>query len=260
MLSVIIPVRNAQNTILKSLDSVLNQKYVNFEILIGIDKSHDSTVQLLDKYRSFPNIRIYEFYEPMGISAILNHLILHSRGDYIVRMDADDVMLENRMKLQFDFMEQNPFCGVLASRSITNKSSGTISKDESRQLFCADFLNINPISHPTVVFRRIIFDKNHSYYNPLYKRSQDYELWIRLVRETNIFFLDIPAINYHSDVTLKKIILQFYYFSRVKYKNLLWHLFIKKCDCDYKDVSLALIRAPRDFKFLFADIFKILIH
>jgi glycosyltransferase involved in cell wall biosynthesis len=258
-LSVIIPVKNSENSIAAAIKSVLDQDFENFEILIGVDKCNDKTVDVLHGFRNFSNIKIFEFNHSMGTAQILNQLIQNSMGKYIVRMDADDLMIRNRLKHQFNFLESNLSYGVLASRSVNKENISAINQF-SRQLNCDDFLNINPISHPTIVFRKSSLSNLSILYSIKYKRSQDYELWTRLVRKTRFYFLDIPAIEYNSHTTIRKVLLQFYFFSKAKYKNLFWHVFRKQCSCSSILVLKAILKIPYDFKILFTDVFKIFIR
>lgn len=258
-LSVIIPVKNSENSIAAAIKSVMDQDFENFEILIGVDKCSDKTLDVLYRFRNFSNIKIFEFKHSMGTAQILNQLIQHSSGKYIVRMDADDLMIQNRLKRQFNFLESNLNYGVLASSSINKEKISSINQF-SRQLNCDDFLNINPISHPTIVFRKSSLPNLSNLYSIKYKRSQDYELWTRLVKKTRFYFLDIPAIEYHSHITIKKLLLQFYFFSKAKYKNLFWHVFRKQCNCSSILVLKAILKIPNDFKILFTDIFKVFLR
>ena len=90
--SVIIPTYNAQSTIIRVIESVLNQKFSNLEILIVDDKSTDKTVKTVKK--RFPNLSIIELPENLGVANARNEGIRLSRGKYIAFLDSDDLWNE----------------------------------------------------------------------------------------------------------------------------------------------------------------------
>ena len=102
--SVIIPTYNAQSTIIRVIESVLNQKFSNLEILIVDDKSTDKTVKTVKK--RFPNLSIIELPENLGVANARNEGIRLSRGKYIAFLDSDDLWNEEKLLYQITFMER----------------------------------------------------------------------------------------------------------------------------------------------------------
>ena len=102
--SVIIPTYNAQSTIIRVIESVLNQKFSNLEILIVDDKSTDKTVKTVKKI--FPNLSIIELPENLGVANARNEGIRLSRGKYIAFLDSDDLWNEEKLLYQITFMER----------------------------------------------------------------------------------------------------------------------------------------------------------
>ncbi|WP_244834814.1 glycosyltransferase family 2 protein [Clostridium sp. BJN0001] len=105
--SVIMPVFNAEKYLEESIKSVLNQTYKNFEFIIINDGSTDSSLSIINKFKSMDNrIRVID-QKNNGIVYSLNKGISTAKGKYIARMDADDISLPNRIKNQVKYMETN---------------------------------------------------------------------------------------------------------------------------------------------------------
>lgn len=100
--SVCMPVYNASRYLRECIDSVLSQTFADFEFLIADDGSDDDSAAIVESYAD-PRIRLIR--REHGYIASLNCLLDEARGRYIARMDADDVMLPDRLRLQFDYME-----------------------------------------------------------------------------------------------------------------------------------------------------------
>ncbi|MHC1732039.1 MAG: glycosyltransferase family 2 protein [Bacteroidales bacterium] len=120
-ISVIMPTRNAEKYLKEAIDSILNQKFSDFEFIIIDDNSIDHTINIINSYHD-DRIKIYSG-ECRGISAALNLGIKKSSGEYIARMDADDISLPERFEQQINFLEQNPDIGICGTRVFTLSSN-----------------------------------------------------------------------------------------------------------------------------------------
>jgi len=109
-ISVCMPMYNASRYLRECIDSVLGQTFHDFEFLIVDDGSTDDSVEIVESYTD-PRIRLIR--REHDYIASLNCLIDEARGEYIARMDADDVMLPNRLQLQFDYMESHPLIAII---------------------------------------------------------------------------------------------------------------------------------------------------
>ncbi len=119
-ISIIMPVFNAANFIQGCIDSILKQTLKDWELIIINDGSTDNTLnilQLLVDSRISINTNNHDFI------ASLNKGLSLSKGKYIVRMDADDIMLSERLQTQYDYMESNPEIDICGSFSLLNFSS-----------------------------------------------------------------------------------------------------------------------------------------
>lgn len=114
--SIILPVFNDEKNIKQSIDSVLNQSYKNFELIIIDDCSNDSTGKLISDYND-KRIKIFKNNNNLGIANSRNLGIDKSTGKYIAFIDSDDAWFENKLKIQIDFIKRNKinftYSGVL---------------------------------------------------------------------------------------------------------------------------------------------------
>ncbi len=105
LVSVIMSVYNSEETLEKSVNSLINQTYKNLEILIINDGSTDDTGNLLTKFEAEVNIQIFENKENIGLTKSLNKLINEANGKFIARQDGDDYSFPKRIQKQVDIMK-----------------------------------------------------------------------------------------------------------------------------------------------------------
>jgi len=205
LVSIIIPCYNAVNYLQECLNSIYRQSFTDFEIILIDDGSSDATDKLIDKQT---DTRIYSIKSKSnrGIAYCLNKAILKARGKYIARMDADDYMSPERLKLQVAFLEGNKQYGLVGSWHNIFQSNGIPFKrmevpEEHEEIQLA-MLFYNPISHPTVMLRKELLEANP--YDLAYEKCEDYELWFRLMQTTKVKNLPMALVNYriHQHSTL----------------------------------------------------------
>ena len=180
--SVVTSVYNGEAYVEECIDSILNQTFQDFEYIILNNGSTDRTLEILNRYTD-PRLHIIH-QDNLGISRSLNKGISLSKSELIVRLDADDYSLPNRLEKQVTFMEQHPeigFCGsrfkeLIGTQFFTQKVQ-FIEKDEEIRKIVSCF---NPFSHSTIMIRKTIFTKSGGY-NSKFEYSQDYDLWVRML-------------------------------------------------------------------------------
>lgn len=204
LISIVMPVYNEESYLKECIESVLNQSFVNFEFLIIDDGSQDKSSVIINEYMKLDCRIKYYRKENTGITDTLNFGLSKAVGKYICRMDSDDIMHKTRLQKQFNFMEKNKYVQVLGSNAVLiDKFNKQIRikrlPSNPGDIFCSMFFE-DVIIHPTSFFRKDIF-KNSQYYNANYKVSQDYELWTRIINETNFYNLKCNLIKYriHSN-------------------------------------------------------------
>ena len=175
LVSVIIPAFNVEEYISASINSVLKQKYLNLEILILDDHSTDKTLSIIKNFND-KRIKYYSNEKNLGISSCLNILIEKSKGEFICRMDADDIMHPKKIFLQIQYMLKNKidFCGTFI------KFFGAENKTIKYPILNKDikFFMVfgSPFAHPSIICKKKLLS-NNVYRNNV---AEDYDLWVRI--------------------------------------------------------------------------------
>ena len=185
--TVIVPCFNESSEILEiALMSLQSQSYKNFECIL-IDESTDQ--KTINKCKNICNSdKRFTYIHPserIGLAESLNTGIRIARGDLIARFDSDDICLENRLELQVNFMDRNLDIGVLGGALEIIDEQGSLLGYRVYPLEHKNiekkFIYANAIAHPAVMLRKSILNNGKFLYDPIYKYSEDLELWLRLL-------------------------------------------------------------------------------
>lgn len=179
--SVVLPVYNAQDCLKACIESVLSQTLHDFELLVMDDGSTDNS---MDIARSFVDERIHVIPCSHDFVNTLNRGICESRGKYIARMDADDLMMPNRLERQVGVMEADDSVAACFSHVITfgdmEKLHGSGNGIVRYPLI--EMLRGNIFVHPTAMLRRsFLLSKGIRYHH--YPYAEDYRMWVDICRE-----------------------------------------------------------------------------
>lgn len=221
-ISVIIPCKIGESRLVTAIESIY-EEHLNMEILVGIDGSDPDLRKKLE-LSLIKNLKIFESDKKIGTTKILNKLLVLTKGEYIARMDADDISLPRRLEKQLIYMNNNREISVMCSNAITADGSLLFSC-ESKLLNYSDFFNENPVIHPTVMLRRSDMETGNYFYNNKWIKAQDFELWTRISRKHIIYFSSEPLLQYTKSFSLVGFSKQYFYFEIANFKNLVWHLF-----------------------------------
>lgn len=178
------PVYNAGAFLKAGIDSILQQTYTDFELIIVNDGSSDNSVQIIRSYND-PRIKYYWNEKNSGLIFSLNKGLTYCNGKYIARMDADDISLPTRFEKQIAFIEKKPaLSGVGCHVSFINESAEIIG-EWKEDVLSATYLQIkkhivkeNCIAHPSVMVKSSILKKYQ--YNKNQQHIEDYDLWLRI--------------------------------------------------------------------------------
>lgn len=205
-ISVILSVFNGEKYLQPAINSILQQTYSDLELILVNDGSTDCSLQIMRSYRD-SRINIINLRENGGLVTALNAGIAAAQGDYIARMDSDDVALPDRLKKQLQFLNCNAVdvCGS----AITLFGSGRerhVSFPESDPDVKFRLLYSSALAHPTVMGRRDCFAQNP--YRKEFPVSEDYDLWVRMAQD-GIRFGNIaePLLRYRvhpGQISVKK--------------------------------------------------------
>jgi glycosyltransferase involved in cell wall biosynthesis len=191
--SVLMSVFNGERHLCAAIDSILKQTFQDFEFIIIDDGSTDHSPQILNSYED-PRIRLITNEKNIGLTRSLNKGIDLCRGEYIARMDGDDISLPERLKKQVEFMDHNRGVGISGTwkRSIglkSNKKNKFPIRDS--EIRCMLLFN-NAFCHSSLIISARAIKRFKLNYNPSLKYSQDYDF---VVRGTEYFSVaNIPKV------------------------------------------------------------------
>ncbi len=204
LLTVLMPVYNASCHLREAMDSVLQQTFTNFELLIVNDGSTDDTVNIIREYND-PRIRLLENEKNMGISETLNRGIREASSDLIARMDADDICYPDRLQRQYTFMKDNPDCAMVSCYVRIISNDGAFVRQEvhrDRFLYYTLQFECN-IFHPAVMFRRQPVMQVNMYDRPY---AEDYDLFWKIAAAYKINQIEEVLMDYRlSNNSLHKV-------------------------------------------------------
>ncbi|WP_369769536.1 glycosyltransferase family 2 protein [Flavobacterium sp. WC2416] len=205
IISVLMPVYNCEQYIREAVDSILNQTYADFELLVIDDASSDGTVSILKSYKD-SRIQLIEKPINTGYTNSLNLGLQLAKGRYIARMDGDDISLAERFSKQVAFLEDNPkviLCGTWYS---IMGSDRIVKLPERHDVIKVALLKGNCFAHPSVMIRKQCLEGFSIVYDVSKEPAEDYDLWVRLVMKGNLHNLQEVLLDYrtHSNQVTKK--------------------------------------------------------
>lgn len=254
LVTVGMPAYNAERFISLAIKSVLAQTFTDFELIITDDGSSDKTVEIARSFND-TRIKIISDGKNYGISHRLNQQIDLARGKYFCRMDADDIMMPDRIEKQIVYLESNPNVSVVSGHSIVidddNQILGIRSGiDDIHRFTMKDWISGRSLIHPTVTGKRDYF--RQYYYQNEFKGVEDIDLWARSCEEKVLLILPVPFIFYRDPQKFK---IKTYNFRQRQSKKLLKDL-VNKGLLD-KSVCKKSIR-KRKIKSIIATLFSYL--
>lgn len=167
-----------------SIDSIIQQTHKAFELLIFDDSTDERTREAIDSFRSDSRVKIFRSDKRLGFVSSLNMGLEKAQGEYIARMDGDDIALPERLEKEVVFLEKHKNIYVVGGQiDIINDQGEIISSRKypvaGVKLYLFSALR-NPLAHPTIMMRRELIDKGFRYDEKL-KMSEDLDLWLRIM-------------------------------------------------------------------------------
>lgn len=194
LISIGIPFYNAQQYLGYAIESVLSQTYENWELVLVDDGSRDNSLAIANIYaENDSRIRVISDGKNMKLPYRLNQLIEESTGDFIARMDADDIMHPERLEKQLSFLETNTSYDLVSTGLVSINKDNIVKGYRKVESLYDDFSNIKtsyPIVHPSVMARRDWFERNK--YAEKYPRAEDFELWTRAISKNDFKMAVLP--------------------------------------------------------------------
>lgn len=205
MISIIMGVYNVENYIEECIDSIINQSFSDWELIIYDDGSTDNTMSIINFFSKHDNrIKVFKNNKNVGLAETLNHCLEKATRKYIVRHDGDDIMIKDRLKIQLTFMENN---------NVDISGAGVYLINDQGKIWGERFSNSNPMKqecmltsypfiHPTVIMKREVLNKVNGYSvnNQTFMRLEDYDLWRKLYKiNVKMANLNEKLIYYRED-------------------------------------------------------------
>lgn len=191
LVTIAIPFYNSEKYLAYAIQSVINQTYQNWELLLMDDGGRDGSMSLAREFASHDaRIRIVSDGENRGLAYRLNESIAMAKGEIYVRMDDDDIMVCDRIETQVTYLLTHPNVDVVGS-------SAMIIDDRSHIMSSANMKDTNDgFMHPTVCARTEWFRRNP--YNIAFRRCQDKELWLRTANTCQFYNIERPLLFYRE--------------------------------------------------------------
>jgi len=210
-LTIGLPFYNNENTLQKAIRSVILQSFKDWELILIDDGSDDDSYNIaLEIAKTDQRIKVIHDEKNRGLVFRLNQIIDVAKGQYLARMDADDMMLPEKLNIQIDTLIKNSLIDVLDTASYTINE-----RDEPIGMRGTEVLNTKDkkkalksvlLFHPTVIGKTEWFRNNR--YSEGFIRAEDYELWCRTFNDTFFFRIKTPLFLYREgNVNIKNYVL-----------------------------------------------------
>ncbi len=204
LISVIMGIYNCEDTLQSSIESVLHQTYTNWELILCDDCSIDGTFNIAGQYaEQYQNITVLKNSRNMSLSYSLNHCLKVAKGEYIARMDADDISLPDRFEKQLHFLQEHPQYDVVGSGIIPydkngNKTIRMINEFPDKW----DLIHGTTFFHPTIMMKKRVYEALNGYFvSERTKKGQDIDLWFRFFAAGyHGYNLQEPLLKYHESI------------------------------------------------------------
>jgi len=195
LVSVIIPTYNRAQWLVEAIHSVLEQTYLNIELIVVNDGSPDNTDEVIQPYK---DRLIYIKQENSGCGAAVNTGVKHAKGEYITRLDDDDQFLPDKVAMQVEAFREHPHVGLIGGPCYLMDETGEITgmrevPDYTKHGVFITLLRHCIFAQPTVIVRRECHDKV-GYYKNTY--AQDYDMWLRIARYYDVHAINQPLARY----------------------------------------------------------------
>lgn len=211
-ISIGIPFFNSEQYLELAIKSILNQTYPHWELILIDDGSSDGSLDIAKKYEKMDErIRVIHDGLNKKLPGRLNQLVEESKYEYVARMDADDVMHPDRLKIQLEFLINNPQYDLVSSGLVSIDNNNMIKGFRCVESLYDDFKQISisyPILHPAVLAKKNWYERN--LYSTNYPRAEDFELWTRAIANNDFKCAILPDLllfyREEGNLSLDKII------------------------------------------------------
>lgn len=196
---------NNESTIVACIESILDQTFQDFEVLIINDGSIDDTSSILKGYSTHPKVKVIDDSENLGTPTRHNQLAELAKGKFLAKIDADDYMAKTRLEVQLGYFATFKDIKIISSwaYSINNNGSVVGYKNYKSKISPFNLLLKNPIIHSTVIAETNWFLENK--YDQSLLRCQDVDLWLRGIKSENYLLIEDYLVYYREPIDKLKL-------------------------------------------------------
>lgn len=201
LVSILLPVYNCEKYLASSVESILNQSFSDFELIIVNDGSTDNTLQIIKTFTDHRIVLVDQMNQ--GLAKALNNGIKLSRGKYIARQDADDLSYKERLLKQVNYLDTHAHVGLVGTwaRIVNEEGSDTGRTHLHATENCSlkfDLCFDNPFVHSSVMFRREVIEQVGVYDPSIHSLIQDFEYWHRISKKFEIGNVNEVLLDYRE--------------------------------------------------------------
>lgn len=198
LISVLMPFYNPGAFLKPAIDSILNQSYPHFELILVNDGSNDQSEEIVTSFDD-PRIIYIKNDINLGLIASLNKAIKRSGGKFLARMDADDLAISERFELQLDYFISHPETVVIGTDYylLNGNRKKRLRSDDESEFLKANLLFSTSFCHPTVMINKELVPE--LLYEENFKYAEDYRLWTKLAKAGKFTNLQIPLLLYRHN-------------------------------------------------------------
>lgn len=177
---------NCADTLEEAVESILQQTYDDWELIMCDDGSMDSTYEIATRFsRQYENIIAFQNEKNMGLNYTLNKCLEKAKGEYIARMDGDDISLPTRLEKEVAFLEQHREYAIVSTNMIYFDENGEWGRSNMLEFpQKEDLVKATPFCHAPCMVRREAYEKVKGYsVEKKLLRAEDYHLWFKMYLE-----------------------------------------------------------------------------
>lgn len=181
LVSIITPTYNSEEFISETMNSIINQTYQNWELLITDDCSNDNTVEIVKQYiLKDKRIKLFELKDNSGAGVARNNSIKNAKGRYIAFCDSDDLWKPHKLKTQLEFLDKKKIAFTFSAYDIVDNNLNFLKKKKvSSKITYSGSLFYNQVGCLTAIYDSKILGK---VYMSNQKKRQDYHLWLTIMK------------------------------------------------------------------------------
>ncbi len=181
--------------------SILKQTFTDFELIVVANYAKDDVLKTLQDFQDQDSrVSILITPERVTLAEAMNKAFARSRGEYVARMDADDIAFPDRLEKEVGFLDRHPEIGLIGGQVViidkdSRETGERLSYPLNHELIFSTLIKTNPFCHPSVMMRRLVLEKAGGY-DTVVVRAQDYHLWFKVIAQTKVANLDSVLLRY----------------------------------------------------------------